>query len=505
MTSPRIVVLVPRERTRQWALVLAEALRERFQGQVELRCDDAPSPAPDLLLERAERWAFGSPLPGHADWASVASVPEASEAELRGSLIINLTERDGDAFIPVVGPGTILTPTFEGEHRTSALLGTLERAELPHLGVTATSSGGRVELLGARLALADRSLFLRALNTVLARAITFLCNATAHLVLGKPLPPVDRAPRPGRAAATGLESLRWLRWSLLPLLARKVGKPVLHEEDWCIAYRPTRPGAAPPDLEPSTFTVLEWDRKAFYADPIVFDRDGSSTIFFEQFDYRTRLGRISYCQLSADGRVTDVGEALSRPYHLSYPFLLDHGGATLMIPETSANGTVELYEAEDFPRRWRLRSVLLDNIRAADVTLHRDEATGLWWMFAAVTEFGSLPYDTLSLFYSESVEGPWRPHAMNPVKFDPSSSRPGGPLIRIDGSLIRPAQDCTAGYGGGLAWCEIRELTPASFEEVVVGRTQPPAGYTGLHTYSRGGRFEVVDYKRRRLRVPWRP
>jgi hypothetical protein len=159
-----------------------------------------------------------------------------------------------------------------------------------------------------------------------------------------------------------------------------------------------------------------------------------------------------------------------------------------------------LYEAEVFPDRWRLRAVLMQDIEAADTTLHLDRRTGVWWMFAAVTEHGSSSHDTLSLFHSDRLEGPWQPHPMNPVKLDPLSSRPAGPLVEWEGRLFRPAQDCTASYGSGLVWCEILTLSPEAFEERVVTRHAAPPGYTGLHTYGRGSGFEVVDFKRRRWR-----
>ena len=45
----------------------------------------------------------------------------------------------------------------------------------------------------------------------------------------------------------------------------------------------------------------------------------------------------------------------------------------------------------------------------------------------------------LSIYWADRIRGPWRPHALNPVKLDARSSRPAGALFRRDGKWIRPA------------------------------------------------------------------
>jgi hypothetical protein len=40
---------------------------------------------------------------------------------------------------------------------------------------------------------------------------------------------------------------------------------------------------------------------------------------------------------------------LERPYHLSYPYVFFVGDDAFMLPETAANGAIELYRAVSFP------------------------------------------------------------------------------------------------------------------------------------------------------------
>jgi hypothetical protein len=61
--------------------------------------------------------------------------------------------------------------------------------------------------------------------------------------------------------------------------------------------------------------------------------------------------------------------------------------------------------------------------------------------------------------------------------------------------LWRPAQDCTRGYGSGLALCRIDELRDGVLRQSVVRRLGPPTGAPsqGVHTLNSDDRFEVID------------
>src|SRR5262249_51625097 len=139
-----------------------------------------------------------------------------------------------------------------------------------------------------------------------------------------------------------------------------------------------------------------------------------------------------------------------------------------MLPETGSNNSVELYRAKSFPDKWGLHLTLLPGIELYDGTLF--EYDGKWWLFGATSLDGNLPQDELAILFSDDLEGPWQPHTENPVKSDCRSARPAGRIVIRDGRVLRPTQDCESGYGSGIVWCEITELTTDSFKEREVGR-----------------------------------
>jgi len=479
-------------------LELADALRASLSVPVSLRRLSEVNPPAALPFERLERRLCGPPAVPFGDWIPTADMPPAGTCRT-ASLVISAVERNPRELVERLPQGPVLVPTFEGGYRLDAVFAALVEGRPPVIGVEALCGTGARRLFAVEVAVPAGNLFSRSVAALLARVILCLQRAVEHCLIGKPLPAglpatTPHAPASPRFYRIGQRYLEKLGW--------RVCRPFMRQ-DWCIGYRRVAPGGNLPFLEidESDFTIIRSDEVRFYADPIVFRHNDSTTIFFEDLASKTGLGRISYTILGDDGSWSQPAEALSRPYHLSYPFVFCDAGQVFMIPETSSNRTVELYEAVRFPDQWRLRSILLDDIHAADATVFFDEQAQIWWMFAAVAEHGGGDWDTLSIFFSANLDGPWRPHAGNPVKLDPRSSRSAGPIIALGTQLFRPAQDCSAGYGTALAWCEIKELTPDNFREEVVARIAPKHGYAGIHTYSRAAGYEVIDLKRK---VWWR-
>lgn len=232
----------------------------------------------------------------------------------------------------------------------------------------------------------------------------------------------------------------------------------------------------------------------FYADPFLMAHGGRTYLFFEDYRYHERRALICCSEILPDGTVGEAVEVLRRPYHLSYPFVFEHEGEMYMVPETKEARTVELYKAQEFPWRWKLERVLLDNIHAVDATLHHDGAR--WWMFAGLSNGKYSNCDELALFSSETLAGPWRPHPASPVISDVRRARPGGALFRdAQGRLIRPSQNCARAYGYALVFSEVLTLNETEYAERVVGRIEPDwlPRNLGTHTYTRSNDFEVID------------
>ena len=175
-----------------------------------------------------------------------------------------------------------------------------------------------------------------------------------------------------------------------------------------------------------------------------------------------------------------------------------HDGQIWMMPESWANRTLEIYRADPFPYRWTLDRVLLADVEMSDATSFAWR--GDWWLTAATKEPGTSTWDCLSLFSGPGPLGPWSPSSDGPALVDASAARPAGHLFSRDGELWRPAQDCSGGYGSGLALCRVDELGPGKFRQTAMRRFMPPGG---MHTFNATDRFIVIDTVGLRGRSAW--
>lgn len=284
-----------------------------------------------------------------------------------------------------------------------------------------------------------------------------------------------------------LAALGFFARALTTRIARRLTRLCGRAPTWSIVWRRRTPGIDPrrPDLDDAPFHRLLDDGRRFYADPFLWAEGDRVHLFCEEFPFATGKGIISVATIEADGRVGPMRPVLEQDCHLSYPFLFAHDGRMWMIPESSGRRTVELWEAERFPDRWRLHSVLLDDVDVGDATLA--EIDGTWWMFGATRERWCSSWEALALWSAPAPTGPWTAHPGNPVVVDVRSARPAGHLFRDGATWCRPVQDSSRGYGSGLAVAALRELTAETYVEDVVRRFATPPPLDGLHSWNLAG------------------
>ena len=339
----------------------------------------------------------------------------------------------------------------------------------------------------------------------LSKAVSFfrrlLRDRTQFHVEGRDLPSglPELATEEGTSGAATVSAAMKLIWRLTTEVASNRWQAAAGRAQWQMGYY-----FASENIDaaqrPDRLHRLVPPRDRDWADPFVVQRGGRRIIFFEEMPYSTGKGHISAIEILPNGEPGPARMVLDRPYHLSYPFVFEWNGELYMLPETAQNRTIELYRCEEFPSRWTLQRVLLENISAFDATLWRQDDR--WWLFVNVAEAGASPSEELHLYSSDSPLGSWTPHPANPVISDARYARSAGPLFVRDGVLYRPSQDCSSAYGNAVSVNRVEVLDLHSYRERPVGRIH--AGWypdmLGLHTFSSTGSMRVIDYKVRRSR-----
>lgn len=234
---------------------------------------------------------------------------------------------------------------------------------------------------------------------------------------------------------------------------------------------------------------------SFFADPFIYSVDkNEALILAEEYIFSRKKGVISLCGLNRkSAKMVSRKVILEESCHLSYPFFDEE--TCRIAPESSRNGNWASYH---FDRSKTSDKKIIATEALIDCTPIQWQ--GRWYLFA-VKQPNAL--DKLLIFSSDSKDGEYKSHPMNPVKKCICTSRPGGKCFVVAGELYRIVQDSTARYGEKLHITHVIKLSPTEFEEekwcdiVIESNGRYPLG---VHTLNFKDDFIVIDGFREKFR-----
>jgi hypothetical protein len=313
-----------------------------------------------------------------------------------------------------------------------------------------------------------------------------------ELIKQQVIPP---APYQGKTAIyrspTNMQMVKWLAPTVAgKLLRRPFQREKVHH--WRVCLR--RADSSRLVERAAGQSGNQWvscERGHSYADPFLLQRHGQLWLFFEDYLYGEKRGRICCAPVKSDLSIGTARVCLDLPYHLSYPFVFQHEGEVFMIPESAANGTIDLYRAAHFPTSWK-REKTLFRATAVDTTpIHH---AGRWYFFTTLREpAGNAAFG--AVFSADHLTSDWIHHPSSPISCDVSDARSAGAIEWLDGRLLRPVQDCKESYGRRIVIKEILELTPETYKDRALHSIEPDweRGLQGTHTYSYAAGVEALD------------
>ena len=489
------------KRLRRWHVDLADSLARRpgVRVCVEWNPIGESLPTAVALLFTLERLVYGLPADdtmsaARADFARFGAQSEAPD------LVLDFTTAAPNA--NTNDATQTWRVTFDGIADESAALAALAHSRTPVVAISDAATGAVI--VSGHPGTETAGIMTLAYRDVLARTTMLIIAA-----LGGAATRIE-ANAHAMALDTGTVA-QFAAKSLARAVARRLYLLCYNAPHWRVGWRFVE-GADVIDLRAhpkSGWHDLADDQRRFYADPFPIEQDGRLFVFVEDFAHALGYGVISAIEFDGTGPLGIPRPVLDTGSHLSYPFVFNHRNAIWMVPESVATGTVDLYRATRFPDSWVKEATLLTGIAASDATLL--EHDGRWWMFATVRGGGAFS-DALHIWSATDLAGPWQPHRKNPVLVDIATARPGGRIVRRNGRLIRPFQDCRDGYGAALGLAAITQLDDEGFVQRVETVLRPGPQWRGrrLHTLNRAGRLECIDgsASARRFRLPmtsWRP
>ncbi|GGK34059.1 glucosamine inositolphosphorylceramide transferase family protein [Salinarimonas ramus] len=484
-----LAILADRGATRSWIGRLAETLAREPGLAVTLHpAGRRPGVLSRLdLLQDLERMVLRARPRGSV------LVPLQQSAPARethpASLVLDLRSdcaRDPDAAL-VPADALLVRPLYDGHAGEEQLAACLLAGHAPRVDLVEVRSGA--VLWSGRPSIEAARSVTEALEAVSARTATML-----HALAVAPRASVKAAAGPARRLGAPLVA-RHLGKRLASLVARALYHAACQAPHWRVGWRLVEgPGVAERlDLSGPAWQTLPDPGTRFYADPFPLVRDGRRHLFVEDLDHRTGKGIVSVVEIDESGPRGLPIPVLEEPWHLSYPFLLEHEGEVYMIPESSTANAVHLYRADPYPTRWVREATLVEGACLSDATLVREG--GRWYMLATEHDGVGAHSDMLVVHHAPDLFGPWTRLSREPVLIDAETARPAGAFVRGPHGLLRPVQDCAGGYGRALGLAAITRLDEEGFSQRLVARIAPGPAWPGrrLHTLNRAGDLECID------------
>lgn len=186
------------------------------------------------------------------------------------------------------------------------------------------------------------------------------------------------------------------------------------------------------------YQFINQPKNSFWADPFVVKHKEKIFVFFEELK-PNGIGALSCMELTDNYEISTKQIIIDAPYHLSFPNVFIHNGSYYMIPESSANNTLDVYECVNFPFEWRFSKTLIHDKKLIDPVVVFHENT--YWLFAnAIEDFENDNNERLYLYYTNDLfHGNWQAHVQNPIVINASCARNAGKIYETAGKLYRVA------------------------------------------------------------------
>lgn len=269
--------------------------------------------------------------------------------------------------------------------------------------------------------------------------------------------------------------------AMIEKIKRLWGKAFVGGE-WKVAYRP-RNG------QDGHYQIVDTPKGTWAADPFLYEVNGEHYLFVELYEEKKNKACIAYYKY-IDGVPCFQGKIIEQPYHMSYPCVFEYNGEHYMIPETSANGTIDLYKAVEFPNKWEYWKCLFSGVKYADTTVLKWNDVYYTVSYRRLQEGWNLDIFNLDMAKLNMSIVTSKYYAAN-------RCRPAG-NFSVGEELIRPAQDCSNRYGESLILYKIECFDDGKFEEsekerIVARDISMTAVPDRIHTYNRDSKYECID------------
>lgn len=259
------------------------------------------------------------------------------------------------------------------------------------------------------------------------------------------------------------------------------------------------------DEKSVNFTVIKNPPKTWLADPIPFEKDGCTYLFYEAFPEETHRGYIGMMRYDVqEKKFKNHQVVLTEPFHMSFPHIFMFKNTVYMIPETNAVLQIRVYKAGKDLSDWKLHTAFDTKAGYSDiVTKVQGES-----VFVCCTEKGELPLtNRIHVFKIQNMnsDNPFLEEINLGNSEYKHNMRNGGSIFEYKGRTIRVIQRDDEGiYGSGIILRQVYTFDDTGFaesldykiikrENIEVNLSKLIYEIKGVHTYSLTSDLEIID------------
>ena len=229
----------------------------------------------------------------------------------------------------------------------------------------------------------------------------------------------------------------------------------------------------------------------WFADPfILFANAEHVEVLVEEFSYERRIGRIAKLVISRpDYKLLSYMIILEQDTHLSFPFIFRYQGHIYVLPENSQSGKSTLYEY--FPESESLKRInVIADEPLTDATIL--EYDGAYYVLS--TQLPNPNGNILTVRHLDTEKMRCGDKVCE-IMFENNAARNAGEVLFYNNRLVRPMQDCSKCYGGGVILRAFNPLSRSQQDMNVLASLYPDSyRYNqGLHTFNTLDDLIVVD------------
>lgn len=237
----------------------------------------------------------------------------------------------------------------------------------------------------------------------------------------------------------------------------------------------------------------------WYADPLFQNYKSCDALFLEKYDLHTKKGVIA-CSCLINGNFESPKTIIEESFHMSFPMTFEWMGYLYMIPETSDDESIRIYECLKFPFEWKMKKRFLINKKIVDSVVLKINEDEISLLASEICLKNALKVR----FFKYKINKKWElieEEVFNEKQNFNYKDRNAGKVISENNKLILPTQESTnIDYGYSINFREIEgenilnDISSIIPKDVYVENIQQD-NMIGVHTYTKLNKLEVIDLR----------